>query len=106
MEQDRPELSMQGWVTGTNGTQLWDMLQNSFAWVSTTGYTNKANATTLFPVVVGEFGTSFANVAVRISQSQMLSTRALGMALGHICHSGIYQLAVISTADRTPRTLF
>ena len=48
-----------------NGTELWDMLQNSFAWVATTGYTSKANVTTQFPVVVGEFGSSFANLAVR-----------------------------------------
>ena len=58
---------LQGWHTGTNGTQLWGMLQNSFAWVTTTGYTNKANATTQFPVVIGEFGSSFANLAVRIT---------------------------------------
>ena len=58
---------VQGWHTGTNGTQLWSMLQNSFAWVTTTGYTNKANATTQFPVVIGEFGSSFANLAVRIT---------------------------------------
>ena len=57
---------MQGWKSGTNGTQLWDMLQNSFAWVPTAGYTNKQNVTTQFPVVVGEFGSSFASIAVII----------------------------------------
>lgn len=56
---------MQGWKTGVNGTQLWDMLQNSFAWAATAGYTNKANATQQFPVVIGEFGSSFANIGVR-----------------------------------------
>ena len=40
------------------------MLQNSFAWVPTAGYTNKQNVTTQFPVVVGEFGSSFASIAV------------------------------------------
>ena len=55
---------VQGWKSGTNGTQLWDMLQNSFAWVPTAGYTNKQNITTQFPVVVGEFGSSFASIAV------------------------------------------
>ena len=57
-------IHVQGWKSGTNGTQLWDMLQNSFAWVPTAGYTNKQNVTTQFPVGVGEFGSSFASIAV------------------------------------------
>ena len=60
----KKHVCVQGWKSGTNGTQLWDMLQNSFAWVPTAGYTNKQNVTTQFPVVVGEFGSSFASPAV------------------------------------------
>ena len=65
---------VQGWTTGVNGTQLWDMLQSSFGWVTTTGYTSKANVTTQFPVVVGEFGSSFANLAVRVPQNLQLTS--------------------------------
>ena len=64
---------VQGWTTGVNGTQLWDMLQSSFAWVSTTGYTSKANVTTQFPVVVGEFGSSFADLMVRLTLHRLTS---------------------------------
>ncbi len=60
---------MQGWKTNVNGTQLWDMLQNSFAWAATTGYTNKANVTQRFPVIIGEFGTSFADIRVRATSA-------------------------------------
>ncbi len=64
---------VQGWKSGTNGTQLWDMLQNSFAWVPTAGYTNKQNVTTQFPVVVGEFGSSFASIAVQNPTARLRS---------------------------------
>ena len=67
---------VQGWTTGVNGTQLWDMLQSSFGWVTTTGYTSKANVTTQFPVVIGEFGTSFANLAVRVAKTDSCDARS------------------------------
>ena len=79
---------MQGWKTGVNGTQLWDMLQNSFAWVPTKGYTNKANVTTQYPVVIGDFGSSFATLSVRAASSwshAAYRNRATGLAKTHGC---------------------
>lgn len=55
----------QGWQAGINGTDLWSMLQQSFGWVTSSGYTSKGNLTTLFPVVVGEFGSNYADPLVR-----------------------------------------
>ena len=69
-----------------NGTQLWDLLQNSFAWVATTGYTSKANVTTQFPIVVGEFGSSFANLAVSVTLRNVLK-QCQTQSNNHSCSS-------------------
>lgn len=54
----------QGWKTGVNGSDLWQMLDQSFGWLSANGYTTKAGAVQKFPIVVGEFGSSLANEKV------------------------------------------
>ena len=54
----------QGWQANINGTDLWSMLQQSFGWVTSSGYTSKGNLTTMFPVVVGEFGSNYADPLV------------------------------------------
>lgn len=47
----------QGWRHGTNGTALYQMLQQSFAWLSTTGFpTTQPNVTLKFPVIVTALG--------------------------------------------------
>ena len=56
--------AMQGWAINTNGTGLWNMLQQSFGWVTTSGYTSKGNLTTMFPVVIGEFGSNYVDDSV------------------------------------------
>ena len=43
------------------------MLQQSFGWVTSTGYTSKGGVNTLFPVVVGEFGSSYVDELVGAS---------------------------------------
>jgi len=55
---------MQGWKSNTNGTDLWNMLQQSFGWVTSSGYTSKGNITTQFPVVIGEFGSNYVDPLV------------------------------------------
>lgn len=55
---------MQGWTVNTNGSDLWNMLQQSFGWVTTSGYTSKGNLTTMFPVVIGEFGSNYVDDSV------------------------------------------
>ena len=57
--------AVQGWQSNTNGSDLWNMLQQSFGWVTSSGYTSRGNLTTMFPVVVGEFGSNYANPQVR-----------------------------------------
>ena len=61
----RCSAELQGWKSNTNGTDLWNMLQQSFGWVTSTGYTSKGGVNTLFPVVVGEFGSSYVDELVR-----------------------------------------
>ena len=58
---------LQGWKSNTNGTDLWNMLQQSFGWVTSSGYTSKGGLNTLFPVVVGEFGSSYVDDLVSAS---------------------------------------
>lgn len=57
-------MPFQGWKTNINGTDLWTMLQQSFGWVTNTGYTSRGNLTTKFPVVIGEFGSSYVDPMV------------------------------------------
>ena len=59
-------IAMQGWQANVNGTDLWNMLQQSFGWVTSSGYTSRGNVTTQFPVVVGEFGSNYADPLVRL----------------------------------------
>ncbi len=58
---------MQGWQANVNGTDLWNMLQQSFGWVTSSGYTSRGNLTTQFPVVIGEFGSNYADPLVRLA---------------------------------------
>ncbi len=58
---------MQGWSHGTQGGDLWNMLQVGFNWLATTGYTAKNGTGPLrFPIVVGELGSSFDSDHVRL----------------------------------------
>ena len=68
----RCSAELQGWKSNTNGTDLWNMLQQSFGWVTSTGYTSKGGVNTLFPVVVGEFGSSYVDELVRAPPSHAL----------------------------------
>lgn len=63
-------LSPQGWKTNVNGSGLWNMLQQSFAWIPTQGYTTRAGAVQKFPVIMSEIGSSLADEKV----SQLLCT--------------------------------
>ncbi len=56
---------VQGWKTGVNGSELWSMLDQSFGWLSSQGYTTKAGAVQKFPIVIGEFGSSLVDTKVR-----------------------------------------
>ncbi len=56
--------TLQGWKTGVNGSELWQMLDQSIGWLSSKGYTTKAGIVQQFPVVVGEFGSSLVNEKV------------------------------------------
>ena len=45
--------AVQGWTRGVGGTELFQMLQESFAWLPSTGFpTADPNVTLTFPVVV------------------------------------------------------
>ncbi|CAL8466352.1 g5888 [Coccomyxa elongata] len=49
-----------GWSHGTQGGDLWNMLQVGFNWLATTGYTAKNGTGPLrFPIMVGEVGSKF-----------------------------------------------
>jgi hypothetical protein len=54
---------LQGWQTNVNGSELWSMLNASFAWIPTQGYTTQAGLLAKFPVVVGEFGSSLVDAS-------------------------------------------
>ncbi len=47
---------MQGWASGTNGSDLFSMLQLSFGYLPTTGFVAANGTATRFPVLIGEFG--------------------------------------------------
>ena len=50
---------MQGWTRGVRGTELFQMLQESFAWLPSTGFpTADPNVTLTFPVVVAGLAAS------------------------------------------------
>lgn len=73
-------LLLQGWNEITNGTALYDMLQQSFAWAVTSGIrTNQSAAPAKFPVIVGELGASLGSAQVmrcRLSLLQVFHVSA------------------------------
>ena len=51
--------AVQGWTRGVGGTELFQMLQESFAWLPSTGFpTANPNVTLTFPVVVAALAAS------------------------------------------------
>lgn len=51
--------AVQGWTRGVRGTELFQMLQESFAWLPSTGFpTADPNMTLAFPVVVAALAAS------------------------------------------------
>ena len=72
---------LQGWETGYNLSSYYSMLQSSFGWIASAGYTPPgSSAATQFPVIVGEFGAqlylnsvSFAHQTLSLSTLSPLS---------------------------------
>ena len=76
---------MQGWSRGVRGAELFQMLQESFAWLPSTGFpTADPNVTLTFPVVVAALAASSHTAQASPSPSRCRAT----LASSHVCPCG------------------